>query len=75
MQAAALGAWRRAAAFPLEPLYSWERPKECGLFISSETTLNGYLITVLKYLHRDYLKLESYLICQTKTLRDLIARR
>lgn len=43
----------RWAFFPLEHLHSWEKPKELSLFISSETTLSGYLITVLKYLHRE----------------------
>lgn len=41
------------AVSPGEHLHSRERPKEPGLFISSETTLSGYLITALKYLSRE----------------------
>lgn len=38
---------------PGEHLHSRERPRESGLFLSSETTLSGYLITALKYLSRE----------------------
>lgn len=38
---------------PGEHLHSRQRPRESGLFISSETVLSGYLITVLKYLSRE----------------------
>lgn len=38
---------------PGEHLHSRERPRESGLFISSETTLSGYLITALKCLSKE----------------------
>lgn len=58
-----VGAWRRVAKpSPGEHLSSRERPKEPSLFISSEMMLSGYLITALKHLSRERLKLDSYLI-------------